>query len=152
MKVSTLTKKQLFVFAGFKMKNLLFALAATVAFSASAQTVSRGYRAILFCSATEVTPRIVVWTKGQDYFLSVAGIGKLIALETTDGDMGYMSYAPVNPKELGKLSKYISSVYVYNNEEDIEDVYQAVVTWGEITYRNRKSVIDCRVIDRPRRY
>lgn len=134
------------------MKTLLSVLALSTAFSASAQVVPQGYKAILNCPASKVTPRIVVATKSDRHFLSVAGISKLIALETTDGDMGYMSYAPVNPKELGKLAKYISTVYVYNNEEDIEDVYKAVVTGGEITYNDREGEIECQVIGKPRRF
>lgn len=130
------------------MKSLLIALSLFSSFAASAASfpIPTGYKAILDCPAVKSAPALMVAVRGSNYFLAakVSNQVKLFLMENIDADMGYVGYAPVG--NIGTLSKYLTAVYVMNNEEDIEDPEKAIVTRGQIHIDGKGSFQDCRAL------
>lgn len=120
--------------------------------SAASLTLPKGYKGVLDCPAIKGTSNMMVAMKGEDYFLAakVDKAVKLFALEVTDGDMGYMTYIPADAKAFGKLAKQVEYIYVYNDEEEIEDTNDAVITGGALRVESRDEEQECSTIGKVR--
>lgn len=107
------------------------------------------YESILKCPADEGAPDFMVVRKDQTFFLQTGFSNKaqVFELEIHDRDFGHMTYAPVDPNELGEFSEFVSLVHVYNNGADIDDPDQATVTSGAIEVDGRDQL--CDVIGKP---
>lgn len=120
---------------------------------AASHIIPKGYAPLLDCPATQKAPAFMVATKNETYFLAakISNKVKMIELEIEDGDMGYSTFTPARPSELGNLAKLAAYVYIYNNEEDLEDSSLAVIVGGGIHAENWTKEQECKLIGKPRR-
>lgn len=111
------------------------------------------YEPILDCPASAGAPNFkLLRSADEDYYLSVIISGKvtILELETTDGDIGYHNFSLVNPKKLGSLKKWFDSIYMNNNEDDVEDIDEVVITHGSIYVEDREDNQECVAVGKPK--
>ncbi len=91
---------------------------------------------VLSCNASDDNEVSFIISKSEDtYFLKAVkngSVSKIEKLTTWSGDMGYLSYEfEVSENRVGDFVNAYS-IYVYNNEEDIDNPEDAIITGGEI--------------------
>lgn len=111
-----------------------------------------GFAPILDCAAADRSPDLMIARKNGNYVLAAKNAGKvqLFELEVSDADMGYVTFNPVNSKELGALESLVESIHVFNDEEDIEDPELAVIVGGDIATNDGRYLQECVAIGTPR--
>jgi hypothetical protein len=129
-----------------KSISILFILLTTSIASAASFNLPEGYEGMLDCPANRKLPALMVASNGQDLFLAakVSNSVALFQLEIIDADMGYVGYEADNlPASLKNL---MDSVYIYNDEEEVEDPADSVITGGSINLDGKGTVQKCEVL------
>lgn len=122
---------------------------ASAAANAAPFELPRGFTAILDCPASPKGPHFMIAAKNHMAYLvaksssSETGV-RFYKMEITDGDCGYSTFAP-KWSELGSLEKHVAYVHIHNNDEDLEDPEQAVITGGSIS-NEANDYRDCKVV------
>lgn len=119
---------------------------------AEASNFPNNYEPILDCPADERAYAFRVLRKGQIFFLEarVSSSVRIFELKIDDRDFGHMTYALVSPNDLGESSNFVKLIHIYNNEADIEDPDQAIITEGAIQANEYDGDQLCYAIGRPR--
>ncbi len=97
--------------------------------------ISIGYsETILNCTYNKNIP-ISVFRENDNYFLKIRD--NIIPLSYDRLDMGYWGMSLNNEKYKAQLPgkmKHIQYVYIFNNEEEVDDPNEAQITYGELDF------------------
>lgn len=109
---------------------------------------TKEYEQILDCSQKEVDLKIIVTRELDTYFLEINE--QRLELYIERADMGYLGFELLEKSALNQLVNILdnfSILYIYNNEEDINEGETAMLTHGTI-YFGQDQEIECSILGR----